>query len=71
MSELFSVKPKKKKKVREPAEQILIDTMRKVLFAILIFTFAFLFFYAALNFWDVVIGLNDFMNAISTILGFG
>lgn len=71
MSELFVVKPKKKKKVREPAEQMLIDTMRKVIFALLIFAFAFFFFYAALNFWDVVIGLNDLMNTISTTLGFG
>ncbi len=71
MSELFSVKPKKKKKVREPAEQMLIDFMRKVLFVLLVFTFAFFFFYAALNFWDVVIGINEIMNAITHTFGFG
>jgi len=70
MSELFSVKPKKKK-VREPAEQMLIDMMRKALFTLLIFAFAFFFFYAALNFWDVVIGINEILNAITTTLGFG
>lgn len=71
MSELFSVKPKKKKKVREPAEQVLIDMMRKVLFSFLVLAFAFFFLYAALNFWDVVIGINDIMNAITHTLGFG
>jgi hypothetical protein len=70
MSDLFKVKPKKKK-VREPGEQMLIDTMRKIMFTILVLAFAFFFFYAALNFWDVVIGLNDIMNAISHSLGFG
>lgn len=70
MSELFRRKIKEKK-VREPSSQMLVDAIRKVIVTIFIFAFAFFFFYTALNFWDVVISINEFIQEIATSLGFG
>jgi hypothetical protein len=64
------VRPRKmRREPRDPSAEMLIDAMRKIIFGIFIMLFGYLFFFATTNFWDVVINLNDFLDAIATKLG--
>lgn len=61
----------KKKKVREPHAQKIIDALRKMIITVLVVSFALFSLYAALNFWTVVTDLNEFIVELGRNLGFG
>ncbi len=70
MPGLFKAKIKTKK-VREPHAQKIIDAIRRLIVTILVISFALIFLYSALNFWDVVTDLNTFITDLGHKLGFG
>jgi len=64
------VRPRKnKKRERDPIEESLVDAMRKIIFFVIALLFGYLTFYTTTNFWDVVINVNSFFEAIATKLG--
>lgn len=64
------VRPKKvNRDKRDPFAEGIMDAIRKFIFGILILLFGYFFYYATTNFWDVVINLNDTLEAIANKLG--
>lgn len=64
------VRPRRpQREKRDPAAEALMDAIRKLVFGVLILFFGYIFYYATTNFWDVVINLNDALEAIAHQLG--